>query len=66
MTPALLPGGWALWAYPVADDSPYLYSHVEIWRQEWATPRAVSPWNLPPQMNVVDLYWRPLPDDETP
>ena len=63
LSPALLPGGWALWAYPVSDDSPYRYRHVEIWRHEWATPRCVNPWSLPSQMNIVDLYWRPLRAD---
>ena len=62
-TPALLPGGWSLWAYPVVDDSPYLHRHVEIWRHEWPTPHVCNPWSLPAQMNIVDLYWRPVQED---
>ena len=63
MLDALLPGGWSLWAYPVTHDSPYHYRAVEVWRAEWDSPRVVNPWSLPLQMNVVDLYWRPLRED---
>ena len=65
MTPSMRSGGWSLWAYAASDDSPYCYRTVEIWRHEWAEPRCVTPWNLPPQMNVVDLYWRPLRQDDS-
>lgn len=64
MPTPLAEDGWALWAYAPGDASPYLYRQVELMRQEWATPCCVNPWNLPPQMNVADLYWRPLREDD--
>jgi hypothetical protein len=64
LPPAVLPGGWSLWAFPVVDDSPYRYRHVEIWRQEWPEPCCVTPWSLPRQLHVEGLYWRPPAQDD--
>lgn len=67
--PLPLPGdGWLPWmddrapSYKLANRLyPYQHRAVEIMRREWDEPHTVKPAEMPPWMNVADLYWRPLP-----
>ena len=54
---------YRLWAYATPEESPYLYDQVELMREDWETPSLAYPRLLDPQMNVCDLWWRPVNDD---
>jgi hypothetical protein len=61
--------GWWPWIpYDARDiaQSPYGYRQVEIARPDFQTPQVVAPRSLHPTINVVDLWWRPLPADADP
>ena len=56
--------GWFPWIAHHArdfDHTPYAHRQVEIARQEWESPETVDPRSLDPMTNVVDLWWRPVP-----
>lgn len=54
--------GWRMWDQHyglTAQRTPYTYGKVQIVRREWDEPRTVDPNCLPPEMNIIGLYWRP-------
>jgi hypothetical protein len=52
---------WLPFWYAAASDSPYLYSLIEIKRDEWeGKTEIVCPAQLHPEFNVWGLWWRPV------
>lgn len=52
--------GWQSWMFrPTAGPQPLDYVELELWREEWPETRLVRPEEMPPEMNVAGLYWRP-------
>lgn len=55
--------GWSQWHVPlVASPSPYTHEKIEIARHEWDEPRTVTVRSIPPEMNMIGLYRRPVQD----
>lgn len=60
----LPPGsGWRLWQYASDEDMLALYTadQVEVWRENWNEPVRTSVRLMDQRMNIVGLWWRPVP-----
>lgn len=52
--------GFLPWIMEPSDTNPYRHERVQIMRQEWSEPQTVRVLDLPPEMNVADLWWKPV------
>lgn len=55
--------GWRDWCWPAwrpEDPSPYRHQYVEAWRREWQCVEVLRVRDMAPEMNVANLWWRPL------
>jgi hypothetical protein len=43
----------------VSGPRPWQFERIELRRNEWAETRVINPNQMPPEMNVADLWWRP-------
>jgi hypothetical protein len=55
-----LPGdGWIPWMHRTSTLTSW--KSIEMMRRDWPYPQTAAIRDIPPEMNVTGLYWRPLP-----
>lgn len=57
---------WPIGPQPASTPTPYSHERVSIMRDGWEAPVIASPRSMDPMMNVVGLYWKPLPGTNHP